>query len=159
MGCHTWFYIPVTKTTTEIKAEVVACLTDKSVKYTTPEHIELLLTREYGYTITLEHIEKAKSFYARWLKSILRDSKLGQVACVFFYIYYTTNKLTRVYNHQLYEDSGTHDLFRIGGYPDTVLTSYNETVEYCKQFDIGEDKLESTYQFFKDHPDGIIEFG
>jgi hypothetical protein len=151
--------MPVTKTTSEIKAEVVAYLTGN---YTTPEYIRLLLSKteeEDGYYMSLEEIEKQVSFYTRWLKTILQDSKLGRAACVYFYKGCTSKKLTIVHNQQLYEDTDTFDLFRIGGYPDTVLTSYKQTVEYCKQFNIGEDKLESTYQFFKDHPDGLIQFG
>jgi len=58
-------------------------------------------------------------------------------------------------------DCEYHDLFRESGYPETVLTSFEETIKYikeynCQTFDFTEEKLKL---FWCKYPNGRIEFG
>lgn len=56
-----------------------------------------------------------------------------------------------------------HDLFRKSGYPETVLYSLEETLEYinddkneCEVFDFTEEEL---VKFWAECPNGSIDFG
>jgi len=62
-------------------------------------------------------------------------------------------------NKQL--DCEFHDLFRIGSYPETVLTSLDETLKFiennnCQTYHDTEEQLK---KFFNKYPNGVIEFG
>lgn len=67
------------------------------------------------------------------------------------------------YNDNRYTNEGLpHNLFRIGGYPDDVLKSLDETLEYINKnhisYYVGDWELKLT-AFWDENPDGIIEFG
>ena len=58
-------------------------------------------------------------------------------------------------------DCEFHDLFRAAYDEDTVLKSFEETMEYikdnnCQTFEYTEEKLK---EFFNKYPKGVIEFG
>ena len=62
-------------------------------------------------------------------------------------------------NKQL--DCEFHDVFRIGGYPETILTSLDEALLFiennnCQTYANTIDKLK---EFFDKYPNGVIEFG
>lgn len=58
-------------------------------------------------------------------------------------------------------DCEYHDLFRIGGYPETLLHSYDETIKFikendCKTYDYTNEKIK---EFWNKYPNGVIDFG
>ena len=53
------------------------------------------------------------------------------------------------------------DAFMAGKYPDTKLTSYDETIEFCKNDGIVLDdhQVASLRKFWDENPIGLIKFG
>lgn len=61
------------------------------------------------------------------------------------------------------DNSLPHDMFRLGGYPEDVLTSFEETMKYIEE---RKDKMSFTdnwetklKKFWDENPNGFIEFG
>ena len=54
-----------------------------------------------------------------------------------------------------------HDVFRVWGYPEDVLKSLSQTLDYCKErgIDLEEHQLEELKKFWNKYPDGQIYFG
>lgn len=52
-----------------------------------------------------------------------------------------------------------HDAFRIGGYPDDILLSLNETIEFIKKHKIEKVDWDYLKEFWCVYPDGMIRFG
>ena len=65
------------------------------------------------------------------------------------------------FNGDYYINIDYPNLFRVGGYPDIVLRSYEETIKYINVYkaEITNENKQKLKEFWKKYPDGIIEFG
>lgn len=69
--------------------------------------------------------------------------------------------------HSLYHDGkiwehvDQHDIFRIGGYPEDKLFSYDETENFCvvHNIELDDNQKERLKEFWTEYPDGMIRFG
>jgi len=71
-------------------------------------------------------------------------------------------ELSEYINNIFYINSEYHDVFRIGDYPEDVLYSYEECLEYIKQYELKHNIIVDVYrlkEFWDKYPDGIITFG
>lgn len=59
----------------------------------------------------------------------------------------------------MFVETEFHDLFRIGGYPETQLFSLDETIDFIGQNQLKKVDYLSIFKFWQKYPDGLIEFG
>lgn len=161
MGCHTWFYKKINPqpTYSEVKENVINKFKkeidftnrlivgdiDKDLLEAYPEW-----TPEYGY--------KYKSILGRQLQFIEKD-----LCYTALYNRYNSGGLTININNILYIETEYHDLFRKYKYPDDILFSLKETLEYIERYKeeitIYENTFKRLEQFWDEYPDGLICFG
>ena len=169
MGCHTYFYIPANidynefmykfnsvlneciKTKNLLKQTKLVSIGKSNKKYT-----KLLDIKEEGeYSLEFEKEYKRKLALFFRLKRIIKKGLCKKAVL---------NRLGYCfYNNTIYELCEFCDLFRVTGYPDITLTSYEETINFIdsygldlnKKHDVDYNKLK---QFFIDYPTGIINF-
>lgn len=157
MGCHTWFYKKVNGPTLQ---EAVDKLTQEY-----EGEIEFLENYK-GTDFTPEEIKRSKEYFINEMSQIesgcLLDSQIFEKYTSsdlsFEILVYAENK-----GFYLSSDELPHDLFRKYGYPETRLFSLEETLSYihdkdneCFVYDYTEESLK---KFWKEYPDGMIEFG
>jgi len=155
MGCHTWFYkkvdynIPIEKAREKfidnlnLSKEFIPenCITEDDLKFW-----ENLHDRQ------IEKVKKGKA-----------DCAVLERLILFFEnkeLYFIRN-LGWFVDHDAY-----HDVFRIGGYPKDILTSYDETIKFIndnktkinfnKSF---EETLDILKEYWYTNPNGVIDFG
>lgn len=65
-----------------------------------------------------------------------------------------------------FKECGSHDIFRIWGYPETALLSEEDTIKFCEQFKsenpemvLTDKEYEKIKRFWNNHPNGLIRFG
>ena len=149
MGCHTWYKKLVTNNQEEIVKKVKDVITvSKNYDW-------------YEFT-SLEDLFESDE---EWLQEIAE------------YVYDSIDELIKVNGvFGVYESANGYDIDepRIGNYPETIITSAEEMFEAMKNGLIGDKDNHSNFyweksrdkkirdnitEFFKVHPDGIIEFG
>jgi len=150
MGCHTWCY-------------------KKSEKFEKREAIGSIL---FWIKNDISFIEKELIDNAAdlGLKRELRN-KRRLLTLVEKEKIYADNTIEKLYNRYKedggpyfngarYEECGYHNIFRIGNYPEDVLTSLEETQKFINEnkncYDIDTLRI---LEFWKTYPDGIIDFG
>lgn len=149
MGCHTWYK----KIVTNNQEEVV-----KKIK-------DAISVSKYYDWYEFTSLEDLFESNEEWLQEIAE------------YIYNSVDNLIIVNGvFGIYEGANEYDTDepRIGNYPDTIITSAEEMFKamevgligcrgnHCKFYwDESRDKRirDNITEFFKAHPDGIIEFG
>lgn len=164
MGCHTWFYKKITVSLKEAREQLVTNL-EKGIEFydemIAGQLDEDLLdsypewTPEYGIY--------QKAIYNRKLRMVKKG--LCSVAVMRNYsyndtpVFYDKNKNC----HYVSSEELPHNLFRIYGYPLDKLWSLNETLDFIEKnkekssiYDYTYEKLE---EFWKNYPDGMIDFG
>jgi hypothetical protein len=179
MGCHTWFSVPIVTDKKEIIRLAQEYLDRDSVSlrpFISDGHMKM-----YQWAIDNEIDEVCCE-----LATILTDYKvLGSWSLYQNIRYYSVDKYNR-------ENGTKHDYYshvfdvnppiietysdepRIGGYPDRIVRSYDDMVDFMKtgfvddegiqyDFRLDEDRAEKVMkdikQFFINHPDGVITFG
>lgn len=179
MGCHTWFWIPATITQEEAEKLYV-----KELEYCSLEWAKMLCVWYLPYTyfmIWWSKLTKSKSYY-RYLhkEDIYYPFETKEQIGWYINVNYRSCRMVskgmckkaiwrRINGHYRYfDDKGAyecskkyHDVFRVYGYPDVVLTSYEEVVQYletCENKTIY-DSLERVKEFFIEYPKGLITFG
>jgi len=159
MGCHTWFYRKIERTQEEAK--------QSCVKY-------LKNARNLAWKI---HRKPNNYCGIEW--NTTKEEQLNQINCLNRQIRMVSNNLCKkaVWNNQndedlvkyfedkgLYiEDTGFHDVFRKYGYPDDVLFSIKETLDYIQNKEndctVYENTIERLNEFWSKYPNGAISFG
>ena len=164
MGCHTWFYAKIEPQPTyeEVKQNVINHLEEKIDFYNEvvngnldSEFLEVYpeLTPEFGL--------KYKSIYERKLQFVKKD--LCKKA-VYNNYRLSEDVLIINVNGTLYQDIDEyHDLFRKYKYPEDMLFSLKETLEYIEKYKdeiiIYEDTYSMLEEFWEEYPNGMIRFG
>lgn len=164
MGCHTWFYRKLDPQPTreevylnvekqieneiDIAQKIIGRSIDPALLAAYPEW-----TSEYG--------ERYKKIYERRLRMV--KARLCEFAV---YGKYELDHLTRFVKDKGFyiEDTGYHDTFRRGGYPDHLLFSLEETLTYISDpfnmtYSVTEYTIPSLTKFWIEYPDGMILFG
>ena len=161
MGCHTWFYKPL-DINQGLKDTMLKAL-DKFVKHmNNTGFYNRDPSERYGWeNYWTRFVDNPTGFNAE-MKQIRKQILQGDINEYILEWFYP--KLTTEYGGKLYEVvDGFHDIFRVYDYPDDVLTSYKETVEYLKkkgyEVCMHYDTLDNLRKFWKKYPNGIIKFG
>jgi hypothetical protein len=165
MGCHTWCHEKVERSIEEARRIYI----EKQVKQI--ERWEEIVNNpqdecRVAYEWSQEIVDFSLAVYKRQLQMV--EKGLCNIA---------------VFNHQ--PDKGAKYIsgkgfyrwasdfrgnpFRIGGYPENQLFSYQETLDFIKKYEEkyntivelheGENGLTFLKEFWDAHPDGMIEFG
>ncbi len=159
MGCHTWFYKKVNLSLEDATKKVVSMLENANNSAN-----EYLLTKDFD-TFSKESLEEWVYYNNRilsWIRKGWIRSAIYKLLDDGIYI-----KDKNSYYIDCDED---HDIFRIGGYPEDVLFSMDETLEFIeKNKDLiygyhtntvsGKNWKEQLEDFWVKYPDGNIHFG
>jgi hypothetical protein len=140
MGCHTWAWRPLSLTRKQ-KKEYIARYINRLLSITDVEK---------KYKPMFKKLNRIKKYF-------LTDSYSNDAVIDKLLISHT-NELLKIFDREVYESLDEyHHMFRVGGYPETVLCSEKCTKRYISQLD----KVDSyrLKRFWKEYPDGIITFG
>jgi hypothetical protein len=165
MGCHTWFYKKVEDNISydDIRDVVYNDYLDvvNINKGLLSGDIDDYIKEMYS-DISVDHINNSLLIAERMCRMIQNNFCKVAVCKRFRY----KNNLTDFTNNSFYytNDKLPHDLFRIGGYPEDILFSLEDTYKFIESnkdkiyFNIvvWEDKIKT---FWKDNPNGMIKFG
>jgi len=149
MGCHTWYKKLITNNQNEVIEKVR----------------DVIFISKYYNWYEFTDLKDLFENNEEWVEEIAE------------YVYDSIDGLVNVNGvFGIYDGANGYDTDepRIGGYPDTIITSAEEMFEVMetglincegKHFNFYWDKEREEYirnnivEFFKNHPDGIIEFG
>jgi hypothetical protein len=173
MGCHTWFSVPYKTDKKEIISIAQKWLDDN--KYMSKGH-----RRMYQWAIDNEVCEPITELASFDIGSS-RDGEFILYKNIedFSVEKYNLENGTNIdkYDYEACEKANIESYSnepRIGGYPDKVIRSYDEMIEFMKvgytdekgnhyDFYYDEDRIDNVMsnikKFFIKHPDGIITFG
>lgn len=164
MGCHTWFYKVAEKqyTIDEFKKLIVDMLNDNIdlANQLSNGKLDKDIAEAYPeWDADLGDASKKK--YESMQNDIkTNDYTLKQLYDQYFDMMYEEILL---HNGLFYEETEYHDLFRVTGYPQSRLTTKDETFNFindltnnCTIYDKTTKLLE---EFWMKYPDGLIEFG
>ena len=159
MGCHTWFY---RKSDLSIERVRLNWL-ERNAEIIKECEKALIDPLDYfsNYKLTKSQVE----WYLKIYKRQRRMVEKGLCNCAVM----NNQPFHSLYlkGHGFYIEEGTHDLFRIGGYPEIYLFSYQETIDFIKQYEITE-KMKVKFcengkkrlkEFWSKNKDGMICFG
>lgn len=166
MGCHTWF-----KKKIDVSIEDARKIVINQLQYVIDDFSDLLenpnteensdLLRVYQEW-TPDYITQCISIYNRQIRMI--EKKLCN--CAVFNKYNNDNGSIFIKNKGMYDGTEYHDLFRKYGFPNTILHSLKESVDYitndensCHLYLSLGDTIAVLTKFWKKYPDGIIYFG
>lgn len=171
MGCHTWFFKradpqPTWEEVKNFKLDYI----DRSIELH-QQMIDGTLDPDMAEAYpewNKECGERYIPIYERMRRMVEKD--LCKLAVCHGYSY--NDNLTHFSNEKevfYYEDNTLpHDLFRIGGYPDDLLFSFEETLDFIERYnkkydyEVKFDRLDGMQRlkdFWNEHPDGMIHFG
>jgi hypothetical protein len=167
MGCHTWFYKKIEGPTEEqIRKDLVVYFQETIQFYDSAlNQKESLddLTKEVLEGVSDEELEAERDeflfLYRRFASGEMGIDEVNEN--------WASSRFSRhiEYSRKMgwYEtdDSLPHDLFRIGSYPETLLFSLEETLDFiqtnkCTVYEYTDEKLRD---FWAEFPDGMIRFG
>src|ERR1035437_599179 len=157
MGCHTWFYkkIDPQPTYEEVKTSVISAFTEE-IEFCK----KVIEGTDVVFGFNSKDATKQKETYERQLLLIEKD-RCKEAVCR----RYNPNPFSSfniLYKNKCFYSDNTryHDAFRIGGYPDDVLFSLEETIKYIEKHKNEIQLFPETYkqleQFWKEFPDGVI---
>lgn len=169
MGCHTWFYKKIEKPSYEEMKQFILKKYYDSVeglnKWINNPLDEEYLEMSSVYTEwTIEYLKQWRDVDLRRIRLIEND--YCKVAVMNKYCSYSDDILVPV-NNNIYKDvsgvNGYHDVFRKYGYPNDMLFSLEETLNYINNTEnecvIYENSIELIKKFWNEYPDGMIDFG
>ena len=167
MGCHTWFYKKIEGPTEEqIRKDLVVYFQETIQFYDSAlNQKESLddLTKEVLEGVSDEELEVERDeflfLYRRFASGEMGIDEVNEN--------WASSRFSRHIEYYRkggwYEtdDSLPHDLFRIGNYPETLLFSLEETLDFiqtnkCTVYEYTDEKLRD---FWAEFPDGMIRFG
>lgn len=174
MGCHTWFKIPILTD----KSEILKVAQESLDNWVKEKWVTDSERQMYQYAIDNELITPVCSLAASLLEgSEEKDNEwiiYKDPSKVSIERYNKEHGTSFEYSHELpVEDKKLIEFYpdcpRIGGYPETIITNYEEMVKFVKSGYTDENKEHYTFsdaedlshikEFFIKHPDGIITFG
>lgn len=167
MGCHTWFYKKIERPTDfEIKTVVINRLMREAdfnlrlinQRETIDDDI-LEAYPEWTPEYATECLEHTKQVIEAINSDTIDKDELYQMYCD-----YADELMVWVPGHGFYQEAdGYHDLFRKYGYPEDMLFSYEDTMDYINNQDNECYTYESTElhlkEFWAEYPNGMIKFG
>ena len=165
MGCHTWFYKRV-EVDFEVMRNFVLETYQKSVErldkwISNPNDKDYLLMVDAYPEWTIEFVKNWRDTEAR--KMSLVKNGLCREAVINKYCSFSKGISRYVKGKGIFMECGYHDIFRKYGYPDDMLFSYDETLEYidypANDCQVYEGTLERLKEFWDKYPDGMIDFG
>lgn len=163
MGCHTWFYRKIDVSIDEARTNVISHrnesieqFEDEIKKIKNPNHIT-----KYG--ISKEDATHVIEVFKRQVRMI----KKGLCNCAVFNKFDRGRITVYIKGVGLYEEvDDFFDIFRVGGYPDDKLFTFDDTIDYISKKENGcyldkpFDKVVSDLKrFWTKYPNGMIEFG
>lgn len=159
MGCHTWFYRKIERAQEEAKQSCLSTLKrNRDLAWKIYKRPQTFLGIDWN--TTKEEQLKSIKIYNRQIKAVSNNYCQRAV-----WNYQRDDNLTEYVDGKgLYiEDTGFHDTFRRGGYPDDKLFSLAETLKYINnpenKCQVYENTIESLEDFWSKYPDGMIKFG
>jgi len=150
MGCHTWYKVPVAKGRDAVTVKI-------------RENLSELRSKDWWNDECEKEAKECERALKEWDTELLEEYITN-------YYFYVIKGVPMLFKH--YENDT--DEPRIGGYPENVITSEDEMLEFIKtgftredgkhfDFHIEEERRDRIFRhikdFFKKHPDGIITFG
>jgi hypothetical protein len=159
MGCHTWFYRKIERTQEQAKQNCLKGLL-KSEKL----NLSILNDRNYNGIDWSDWTDDMLLKHDASLKKQIRMVKNNFCQRAVWNHQNDKNLTEYIEGKGLYiEDTGFHDVFRKYGYPENKLFSLEETLDYINNTEnnctIYENTIERLKDFWKNYPDGFIEFG
>lgn len=155
MGCHTWFYKKVKDVNRNILIEDII----EKINELIPEYENEPDPADQGFLV---YIKSLKDLLEEAINNheVMSDEEVEE------YYHDIIGGVIHIHNNALYSEKDVkyHDVFRKYGYPDDVLTSYEETIAYIEDpenevMNIQPNYKEQLKQFWNEFPDGIITFG
>lgn len=128
--CHTWLYIPSTRTEQEIKGEAINYIREQLKLLSNPSFVSACLEDNTNHSNLKDVVRHTKCFYIKWLNRIQSNSPLWRAA-----IYsnkFHTKPLTYK-NSICYERVEVFDVFTCYDCSAPDLHSYEETELFCRQ--------------------------
>lgn len=152
MGCHTWCYIPENITEEQVRESAQKYLNFWILRW--KMHLN---NKDYRF-FTKEEIIKLVATYERFM--IFFDKRLFKIKTL-YENFQLGDELRRYRDNKFYIEEDTHDIFRVGNYPEDILYSVEETLEFCKTRDkeLTTEEYKKVDDFFTKYPEGIILFG
>lgn len=175
MGCHTWFYVPVLTKKEDIIKEAQKALDENKWLHPTEKQM-------YQYAIDNELNVPIKQLLSDYDDKDIDEWIMYQDVTEWSLNKYNKEQETNIERY----DTEYHKLIqtniiecysdepRIGGYPETIIKSYQEMLDFMKtgytndegkHYDFYYEEgrypnfIEGIKTFFEKHPDGIITFG
>lgn len=152
MGCHTWFYRPITKEEFELMKDYAPI--------------------EIGDLLNEENIKIGA--YDKSLYDLLMKSYNENLPCVYGYYWWqlgwgeSNPQLNNCYTKYISKLKGLYvleeeycDTFRVHNYPTKIIHSRRELRRWMRKryFDLSCYQLEKVSEFFKNNHGGVIMFG
>lgn len=166
MGCHTWFYKKVNRTYEEAKEIWI-----NNQKEIIKRWKEIINNPEDKSRIVYEW---TKEFCENYLEVLNRQLKIVQKElCKVAVMNHQPNdkngKLYQYISNNLYctSDELPHDYFRIGNYPEDLLFSLEQTLNFLESnndkifysWKSKEETIKYLKEFWNQYPNGLIKFG
>jgi hypothetical protein len=172
MGCHTWFHKKINVTYEQAKKFLIKIYKNEITLYQTwidnpndEYYVDLLEDYpEYDINYCIKQCDIIKR------KLRLVEGGYCKEAVMNKYDRGIANHVTYVKGKGHYQSLDWCDTFRIPGYPEDILFSLEETLDfieknksliyYYHQNDVtGKDWKEQLEEYWKEYPDGMIDFG
>ena len=162
MGCHTWFYKKSNRSIEEARKIFI----DQTIE--TIEFYKNVIDNDMQFEgVDWREWEKdgpGVGFIENFIKVLYRQIRMVEKGLCNLAVYNKQPEISFVNEKGFFvEHSDYHDVFRKHGYPEDILYSFDETIDYinnpdnhCTKNDLTEERLK---EFWKECPDGAIEFG
>ncbi len=165
MGCHTWFYKRVEVDFDTMRNMVLNNYKKSMDRYdrwilnpTDPEYLDMLSAYPEW---TLDLVEQWRDVNRKQISMI--EKVLCKEAIISKYCSFSSGVNRYIKGKGIFMECGYHDIFRKYGYPEDMLFSYEDTLDYidypgnnCQLYDHSLEKLK---EFWEKYPDGMIDFG
>lgn len=169
MGCHTWFYKKIEgPTNEEVKTKLLERI-DKEIDF-----LERLVVNRSSIDEDLLEAypewtpEYAQQQFPYWeeLRSKIINGEMGISELCDLYSEMSFDEITEYVEGRGWFVSSRelpHDVFRKHGYPEDRLFSLEESLAYINNPEnkcvVYEETVEDLEKFWKEHPEGMINFG
>ena len=172
MGCHTWFYKKIDVTYEEAKFHLIKVYTDeiellqKWVDNPLDEdYLEMLeFYPEYTFDFIFHNLEVYKRKLRMVENGYCKEAVMNKYSDGTFKVHHY------IKNKGMYKSLDWCDIFRIGNYPTDKLFSLEETLDFIERNkdniygyhynDVSKkDWKEQLEDYWKEYPDGMIDFG
>lgn len=156
MGCHTWFYKRIPQPTETEVSENAQQVLEGLIDFVKND----AMTND---TWGSRSIEETRQLKIKYFSRQLRQMKKGMQKSLAEDLYEFHGKSTLCLEGVFYTDSEFSDLFRVKDYPEVILKSCKDTLDYLNErgeevryYENWKSQLEA---FWSMYPDGIIRFG